>query len=231
MVKPFLNHKEIFAAQPSRYTYDKKDTLLNRYFALFGVNDPVPYYLNKRDRLSWVEEKWNLLGESQDCGEYFLVKFTPDKLPTIGANGYIVKKDIIKKVTREPLNFFHIDSNLDLVRMGYNAFAAVKTSIFHKTGETFLNYFRRRMRYMNIYLNDKKKRRYHVYDPRTDKFKLVKFVFFSITFVKPFLDAFRGFIKIRDIAWFLHPFICLGTVSLYGSILIKKWFYLVFNRS
>jgi len=229
MVKPFLENNDIIATQPLRYTYNKNDTILNRYFALFGVNDPIPYYFNKRDRLSWIEDSWNLLGKAEDKEDYYLVRFESDKIPTLGANGYMVKREIIQKVTKDIYKFFHIDANLDLIKMGYNLYGIVKTDIFHKTGENIISYFKRRIRYFNIYQKDKSVRRYHVYDPKIDKIKLLKFIFFTITLIKPIYDALRGFSKIQDIAWFLHPIICLGILFIYGYATIRwkvKTFFL-----
>lgn len=223
MVEPFMKCKDIIATQPLRYTYQKDLSLLDRYFALFGANDPLSYYLNKRDRLSWAEQNWTLMGKAKDMGSFFLVRFNSAEVPTLGANGYLVKRRIIQKVTQDIFNFFHIDANLDLIKMGYNLYGIVKTDIIHRSGENFFKYFRKRARYMQIYFKDKSKRRYHLYDSgsRLDRSDLLKFIFFSLTFVKPTYDAVKGYRKIPDVAWFLHPIVCLGVLLVYGMTVIK----------
>ena len=75
MMVPFDGDPQVVGVSPLRYHYDKNNSLLNRYFSLFGVNDPVAYYFNKRDRLSWAEEGWNLLGKALDQGDYYKVTF------------------------------------------------------------------------------------------------------------------------------------------------------------
>jgi len=218
MTEPFKNSIKVVATQPLRYCYRKDLGLLDRYFALFGVNDPLAYYLNKRDRLSWLEESWALMGEAKDMGDFFLVKFTPNEVPTLGANGYIVKREVIQKVTLDIFNFFHIDSNFDLIRMGCNLYGIVKTDIIHQSGEKFLKYFQKRIRYMQIYFRDKNRRRYHLYNPSSykDKINLLKFIVFSLTLIKPTSDAVKGYRKIYDKAWFLHPVICFGILFTYA---------------
>jgi len=224
MVKPFMKCKNIVAAQPLRYTYRKNLGPLDRYFALFGVNDPIAYYLNKRDRLSWVERNWTLMGEAKDMGDFFLVIFNPKQTPTLGANGFICKREIIQKVSRDIFKFSHIDSCLDLIMMGYNTYAIVKTSIIHNTGESFFEYFRKRIRYSLIYFRDRGKRRYHLYDSqsRLDKINLLKFILFSLTLVKPVNDAIKGYKRIPDRAWFLHPIICWEILLTYGAVFITQ---------
>ena len=62
---------------------------------------------------------------------------------------------------------------------------------------------------------DGPRRRYSVYMPG-DEWNLVKFVFYSLTLVRPTLDAIIGFVQISDPAWFIHPIMCLGITFSYG---------------
>ena len=50
-IKQF-DSSNVIAAYPLYYSVYKYDNILNRYFALFGVNDPIPLYLGKNDKLS-----------------------------------------------------------------------------------------------------------------------------------------------------------------------------------
>ena len=222
MVEPFIEDSNIIATQPLRYAYRREHSLMNRYFALFGVNDPVAYYLNKRDRLSWAEDKWNLLGEAEDRGAYYSVKFEPNAVPTLGANGFLVRREIFLKSRCSPAEFLHIDVNCDLIGLGYNNYGIVKDEIIHLTGNTFWSFFSKRLLYMKkYYLQDQSLRRYHMYSP-SDKWNLFKFIFFSITFVKPLYDSFRGYRKIKDVAWFLHPLMCIVILFVYGLAIISN---------
>lgn len=222
MVEPLINDREVVATQPLRYQYSKKFSLLNRYFALFGVNDPIAYYFNKRDRLSWAEDDWRLLGEAKDRGNYYLVKFTKDKLPTLGANGFLIRKDILKKAKVNPTEFFHIDVNYDLVSLGYNRYAIIKDSIIHLTGDNLFTFLRKRLNFMKSYHHQYYNlRRYKLYEPK-DKYKLLVFIIISLTFIKPFYDSIKGFVKVPDLAWFLHPLVCFAILLVYGLGIIEN---------
>lgn len=222
MIEPFIQNSDIVATQPLRYAYRKDFSLMNRYFALFGVNDPVAYYLNKRDRLSWAEDSWNLLGEAQDKGNYYLVRFSPEAVPTLGANGFMIKKGLLLKSHCNPSEFFHIDVNYDLIKLGYNRYGIIKDEIIHLTGNTFRSFLHKRLIYMKKYYQQNQSlRRYKLYTPR-DRWKLIAFIFFSFTFVKPIYDSLRGYIKIRDHAWFLHPLMCIAILFVYGFAIITK---------
>jgi len=226
MIEPFMKfrsidrskYRKIIAVQPLRYTYRKDLSMLDRYFAIFGMNDPLAFYLKKRDRLSWMEDQWILKGNAKDTGNFFIVKFDTENCPTLGANGYIVRREIIQKVSKDTSRFFHIDSNIDLIKMGYNTYGIVKTSIIHQTGENFFNFFVKRVKYMKIYFGDRIRRRYHLFDShkKEDRKNLLKFILFSLTFIKTTYDSLEGFRKTRDMASLIHPIICFITVFLYG---------------
>lgn len=222
MVKPLMENEDVVGSGTLRYSYIKTDKILNRYFALFGVNDPIPYYLNKRDRITYFEDRWPLAAKAKDIGDYYLVIFNNTNTPTIGANGFVLRRNIIQKFTKEPLKFFHIDGCVDMINFGYSKFAFVKTDIWHKTGEELSNYLKRRNRYANIYLNDKSYRRYHVVDFRKDKLKLAWFVIVSLTIIEPTIQAIRGYLKIQDVAWFLHPFLSFLFIPIYTYTWIKN---------
>jgi len=216
MVEPLLLDKEIIATQPLRYHYQKSFSLLNRYFALFGVNDPIAYYFNKRDRLSWQENTWRMLGKAEDKGKYYKVVFEKDKLPTLGANGYLARREILLKAKVSPEEFFHIDINYDLVTLGYDKYGIIKDDIIHLTADNLFSFLKKRAKYMRSYHSQKYSlRRYRLFEP-ADKYKLAMFIIFSLTFIWPLIDSARGFLKIHDLAWFIHPLVCFGIVLAYG---------------
>lgn len=213
MVKPFMEHGDIVATYTLRYAYVKDETLLNRYYGLFGVGDPVAFYLRKADRLSWFEDDHDLRGKILEEKEtYYKVKFTPATLPTVGCNGFLIRKDILKERNCPDNDFFHTDVNYDLVKMGYDKYAIVKSVIFHKIADSLIKLIKRRIHYMEIYYEELGKfRRYKLFNHKNknDIINLTKFILYSLTFIKPFYDSLKGYAKIRDRAWFIHPFICI----------------------
>lgn len=219
MVQPFYEQPDIVGSYTLRYEYRREDTPLNRCFALFGAGDPVAYYMNKRDRVAYFEQGYPQSDATKDCGNYYLAEFSRENIPTLGANGFLIRRGFARLVSKDPMAFFHIDSMVDLISQGHTKFAIVKTHIWHRTGEHLTTFFKRRIRYISIYFQDKKLRRYHIVDMRTDTWKLAAYVFYSLTFVEPTLEAVRGYIIIRDWAWFLHPIMSFLCVPIYSYAL------------
>ncbi len=218
MVEPFCD-EEIIATQPMRYLYDPKETLMNRYFALFGVNDPVPFYLGKADRLSYLFDTWNLKGRVlKEFERYYKIEFDVDDLPTIGSNGFLIRKRVLDLLDLKPNGFFHIDIHVDLIKKSYKKYGIVKNGIIHSTGETFLKNIAKRISYMKVHHDQLKDlRRYKVFDAssRSDRMGLLKFIFYSLTLIEPVYLSLKGYIRLQDRAWFIHPFVCIGFLFAY----------------
>ena len=226
MVQPLIENESIVASEVLRFHYNPKDNLLDRYFALLGGVDPVPYYLGKDAKLSWAFDKYNLLGESKDMGQYYLVKFTKDKIPTLGANGFMIRRKLLKHAYSDPKNFFHIDINYDLIKKGFNTYAFVKDDIIHLKRTRVIDFIkflvRRKWIMEQQYFDSLKKRRYAVFMASQDRLGLLKYVFYSITIIKPTFDAFYGFLKVRDVAWFVHPLVCISFLITYSLAVLNR---------
>lgn len=226
MVKPLMENQDIIGSEILRFHYDPKDAILDRYFALLGGVDPVPYYLGKDSKLSWAFDKYNLLGEATDRGDYYCVKFTGKRIPMIGANGFILRRKFLKYAKADPGNFFHTDINYDIIQKGYNTYAFVKDDIIHlkRTKAAYFIKFLLRRKYImeTQYFDRIKKRRHAVYVPETDRSYLIRYIIYSLTFIKPTFDAIRGYIKVRDKAWFLHPVICLSFLIIYSWAVLSR---------
>lgn len=223
MVEPLVNNKKIFAAETLHYQYNKKDVLFNRYCALFGVNDPVAFYLGKADRMPHFYSSWHQSGEVKDRGSYLEIKFGED-LPTVGCNGFLIRRDILIKSLTKPESFFHIDSIYDLVQQGFNRIAFVKTTITHDTSDSFRNLVRKRINYYSNHgLALGGERRYRVYNPgnSSDNVRILLYVIYTLTLIKPLFDSMRGFVRKPDIAWFLHPIVCFVFLYAYGRVVIN----------
>lgn len=224
MVRPLQEDKDIVGVETLRYHYDPRQSLLDRYFSLFGAGDPVAFYLGKVDRLSYIYDTYSLSGNAVDKGPYYVVRFKPDNISTLGANGFIVRRKILVQNAKvDPGLFFHIDVIVDLIRKGFDTYAFIKDDIIHLTGyKSITNFlFRRKLFMEQFYIKTYNDRRYSVYEPK-DKIRLILFVVYAITFVKPTFDAFRGYIKIQDMAWLLHPFLCFALFFIYSSVVIKN---------
>lgn len=225
MVRPFSDNKDIVAVQTLRYAYDQTLSLLDRYCALFGASDPVVYYLGKCDRLPWFKNDCIRFGQVADKGSYYLVTMDPDRIPTLGANGCLVRRDLL--FAHAQINegsFFHIDVHVDLILKGWNTYAFTKDTILHLTSYRQLSSFlaRRKLFVEQFYLKTKSQRRYSMYRGRKDLPRLLFYSAAAATLVWPSLEALRGYLNIRDRAWFLHPVIALSLLILYSYTMIMS---------
>lgn len=231
MVMPLRQDKTIIGVETLRYAYDKQDSYIGRYFALFGVNDIFAFYVGKADRLSYMYDTPSSYGVFKHAHvtekpDYFVVDFDKHSIPTLGSNGFLIRKKILFDNARvDPDEFFHIDVNVDLIRKGYSRYAFIKDVLRHKTDERgLLDYLRRRKLFMERYhFAHHRKRRYSLYEAG-DLGKTIWFVFCGLTFVVPFADSIRGFLRIADPAWFLNPVMSFCLVILYGFVIIKRLF-------
>lgn len=232
MVQPLLDDKRIIGVETLYYHYNRKDPLLGRYFSLFGANDVLPFYLGKADRLAHYYKNPKEYGvfaraDILEKKEYFIVDFDIVSIPTLGSNGFLIRRDILfKNAQTDPDHYYHIDINVDLIRKGFNRYAFIKDTLWHKTNERgFWDYLKRRKLFMEkYYVEQFETRRFSSYEPK-DFWGLIWFIFISLTVIKPFLDALRGYRKIHDIAWFLHPFMCFSIVVIYTWVLLKNKLY------
>lgn len=183
------------AAHPRKYHHYHNDDILNRYFALIGGNDPLSYYMGKNDRASYLpEDGFNLNG-------------------SIGDNGYFVTKSLIEKTDLD--NYYHVDNAIESGALT----VAMPYTIWHKTGGNIFGFFKKRYSY-GLQHAFNKNRRWHLVDFKKpgDVWKLAVFIFFSLTLIQPLFLSMRGYLKVKDKAWFLHPIVCVGTVFTYALL-------------
>lgn len=236
MVTPFLE-KRVVGVETLRYHYDPKTSLLDRYFALFGAGDPIVWYLGKADRLSYIYDDYVLSGDATDNGRYYLVRFSPENMTTIGANGFLVRRQVLMDNAQvSPGTYFDMDVNIDLIKKGFHTYAFVKDSILHLTGYgNIFNFLKRRILFLSQYrfgsgAEERKKLRRFGRLSGADKKRLIWAILICATFIVPFYHSICGWRKIHDNAWFLHPLLCFSFVIVYGWVTISHALYGITNK-
>ena len=185
------------SAYPERYSYFENDNALNRYFALIGGNDPLSYYIGKNDKASYLEVVLR------------------NKNLTHGDNGFFIRKELIEATNLN--NYFHID----------NAYEAdviprpISLDIWHKTGGNIFSFFKKRYRY-GLEHAFNKNRRWHLVDfsKPQDIWRLIWFISCTLMIIEPLILSFRGYLKIKDKAWFLHLPVCFLTLVTYFVLVL-----------
>lgn len=213
MVAPFMEDKDIFCTFSSYNCVNQANSLLSKYCALFGVSDPVLFYLGKSEKLTWQKQdkkydKGKILSQNKN---YSSVQFGKENLPVMGDNGSLFKREAFLNIKSKQKNFVHLDLFMDFLDKGYNKFGVVYNCIVHETGSNILQLIKRRLLYTRMYSKEiEVKRRYMVYDPSSlkDKWNILKFCIFTITLIEPIAQSLYGYYRKREIAWFLHPMMC-----------------------
>ena len=223
MIKPLEINKNSIGSEPWEYTYRPKAGIIERYSALTGVNDPYTLVANNYDRKSFLNKNWNGLNiPIKNFLNYQEAQLLPQKLmPTIGANGTVLRTLIIKKYFKGDYLF-----DIDLLQIIQNKtkkpiiFTKVKVGIIHTFCESsiikFINKQNRRSTDLYVYRN---LRNYSL--TKSNTIPTIKFILYVILFFPMIIDMIRGFIKKPDIAWFLHPILCLITLFIYVINTIK----------
>ena len=130
MVAP-LADPEVTSSEALRWEYRREDHFINRYQALTGINDPMALFIGNYDRYSELTGRWTdypYRSERHDGWEK--VWIDPRHVPTMGANGYMVRRDAYELVVIGDY-LFDIDVVYDLVQRGRTCVARVDVPIRH----------------------------------------------------------------------------------------------------
>jgi len=221
MVEP-LEDEEIVGSEPIEYTYRKNDPWLTRYFALIGMNDPMCLFIGNYDRLCTLTGGWtNLKFPLEDKGNYLKIKFDHEPLPTIGANGTLLRKKIFADLGVGDY-LFDIDVLVDILRKKNQIyFAKVKTGIVHTYVEDDIKkFFRKQLRRINDMSFHRAKKARSVDWEKFFFWKIIYFQLQCILVFPIFYQMVKGMIRRPDICWLFHPIACYSTwfIYLYGWI-------------
>lgn len=231
MVEPF-SERRVFCSYPAYNTSFSDMDILTRYFALIGAPDPTLYYLKKSDKIPTYQTRYDKGFVMKETERYYVVQFTKETLPTVGDNGYLIRTEVLRKVNNNIKSYIHLDAFATLLSYGFDTYGVVKNSIIHVSRPSLFDQVRRRVQVKEAYTDDKRGTRlYMVFDwkSKRDRCNLFKYIFFSLTFIEPLMLSIRGYLKIRDRAWFLHPVMCFLMVVGYGWSEIRFQLKRLFN--
>ena len=185
------------------YFYDPCDNSLNRYFSLIGNNDPVPFYLGKCDREPWVD------------GLYKTTSF-----PSYGCNGFFVRREAFKDTNLD--DYYPMDAHLDMSKKGHDYLCLDQGTVWHRTSDSLISFLKKRYNYAKDLYCDRSNRRWRIIDTIQDKLKLLLFIFSVITIFPCIYISLKGFIKIKDLAWFYHWPVCVGFLIIYSFLVFRN---------
>ncbi|HMN99021.1 MAG TPA: glycosyltransferase [Miltoncostaeaceae bacterium] len=215
MTAPFAD-PGIVASEPLRYTRRPEDPAPTRYFAMLGMNDPLCLFVGNYDRLSAVTGRWTDLPVREIRRHGWIeVELEEDALPTIGANGFLVRREALLATDFSPY-LFDIDVLVDLLRAGHRRVAKVDVGIVHLYVADMRGFARKQRRRIRDFVHHQQRgdRRYPW---RRHRMGVVRFVLSTVTVVPLVAQAVRGYRRVPDPAWALHPVACWITLAVYGA--------------
>lgn len=225
MIKPFED-QEIIASEPIAYTYRRKDHVVNRYCALIGMNDPLCLFTGNYDRYCRITNEWTeVKREEKDFGDYLSVRFQADMIPTIGANGFFIRKgDLLRNFDGDYL--FDIDILYELfLKNPKLRVAKVKTGIIHLFCSNIFTFYRKQNRRILdfLYFSDKKGRKYPW--NKIKKRRIIRFSVSCVTIIPLIVQAVKGYRRKPDLgAWLFHIPACWITLWVYGWGMVRGLF-------
>ncbi len=227
MVAPFSD-STIFASEPFEYTRRDEDPELTRYFAMLGMNDPLCLFIGNYDRTSCITGRWtDLTMATADCGNWLKVCIRSDKqIPTIGANGFLIRKSALTGINWEPY-WFDVDIVRDVAlaaTSGSAYVAKVKCGIVHLYCRTLEEFGRKQERRVRDFLHFTSTRTRKPI-PREKQQILKGILAFSLStiFIFPLiLQRKQGMRAQPDSAWRMHVPVCQITLRKYAVGVIRK---------
>lgn len=215
MVAPFAD-PEVISSEALRWHYRREDHFINRYQALTGINDPMALFVGNYDRWSELTGRWTdypYASEQRDGWEK--VTLDPRLVPTMGANGYIVRRAAFDVVPIEDY-LFDIDFVYDLVQAGRRTVARVDVPVRHYFCDSVRRFYRKTRRRTDDYFYfSAEGRRSYPWTAR-QRAGVANFVLSSVLVLPLVVQVVRGLRRRPDPAWLFHLPACWITLGVYA---------------
>jgi glycosyltransferase involved in cell wall biosynthesis len=217
MVRPIMEDPSVISSECLRWEYRREDHFVNRYQALTGINDPMSLFIGNYDRWSELRRRWT---DYPMCVEeregWYRVELAWSHVPTMGANGYIVRREAYSKIDVGDY-LFDIDAVHELVAAGLNVIARVDVPIRHYYCDSVRRFYQKTRRRTDdfFYFRRLGMRTY----PWTSRQRLgvLRFIAATVLLVPLMADVVRGHRRVADPAWLFHLPACWITLIVYAT--------------
>lgn len=208
----FEKYTNLVSVYSKFYEYKKEDNSLNRYFSLIGNNDPICFYLGKCDRRPYYE---------YEPDETFQLFSFQGSIPSLGDNGFFTRRSFLMEADLD--HYYPMDVYVDIQKKRLLACIRFNDAfVWHRTSDNLFTFLRKRYRYAKELYSDRSDRRWKMVDTKEDYSRLGLFVIFTLSIIPCLIVSLRGFIKVRDRAWFWHWPVCLGFLITYGVLACRN---------
>lgn len=221
LVEPF-QHPKVIVTQPLRFGWRREDGSINRYTALLGMTDPLILFQGTYDHYCYITNTWTKVRrEEKKMDGYLVARFTGKEIPTIGANGCLIRKSVVDKYFRGD---YYVD--IDVVRDALmdnpdRAVAIVDTEIIHLFCDDIYSFIRKQRRRIKDYLfSIKSGSRESVLEQKKPSGQILFFLA-TVTIFPLVVQIFIGMLRKFDYSWFWHPVLCWVTLWVYGIAILR----------
>jgi len=204
-------------AEPLGWTWDPDDTLVNRYSALLGMNDPLSLFLGNYNRYSHLTGAFTGMKPARitETEDAYIVEVRPDAVPTFGANGFILRRSALEGLDWRP-RYFDIDMFQQMVTAGRGRVAVLKTETRHLFCDSIATFRRKQARRIRDYFYHAGRHDRNYNYRAVPAGKYVIFILYTLTVLPLLIQSLRGFRRKPDPAWWFHAPACWITLWEYG---------------
>ncbi|MFZ5424776.1 MAG: glycosyltransferase family 2 protein [Patescibacteria group bacterium] len=241
MVKPLVKNPSYIGSEAIRFTYRKEDGYIDRYCALIGMNDPLCMWLGTYDRINTLTGKWTGLPvKYKKKNGYIEVLLEHGNIPTIGANGFMLRKSIFEENSALVGEYLF---DVDLLEMitankGPQKFAKVYVGVIHLyCGSSLKRFSKKQLRRVKDYLYRRNVSDVFITNTYNDRsytygqgsalalFKnILRFAIETVLVFPLLIQSIRGYLKVKDKAWFAHIILCWLTLLMYMYGTVQSFF-------
>jgi glycosyltransferase involved in cell wall biosynthesis len=215
MVAP-LADPAVIASEALRWDYRRDDHFVTRWAALTGVGDPLALYVGNYARYSHLTGKWTEYPHSSEQRDGWIrVVLDPAWVPTLGANGFLVRRRALDVVPVDDY-LFDIDFVHELVQRGELTIALVDVPIRHYFCDSVAQFRRKTRRRVDDYFffAAAGRRSYPWTTARSGA--VFRFAASTVLLVPLLVEVVRGARRKPDRAWLFHVPACWITLFVYG---------------
>jgi glycosyltransferase involved in cell wall biosynthesis len=220
LAQSLVDNPTVFAAEPLRWDYVADDPPLNRYFALSGINDPISLFMGNYGRYSYLTDKWTEVPHQEETRiGYIIAELQAHRVPTMGANGFLARTQVIREATTGDY-YFDIDVVNKLVEQGHRRIAKVEVALGHHFAPDLASFRRKTRRRIEDYLYWRHQRNFPWLS--SGRLPIVRFALYTLLVIPLLWQVRSGWKNVRDWAWIYHVPVCWLTLWLYSWAVLRS---------